>query len=181
MNGRCMRQNCALPATVGLTYDGVGRELWLSELADVSSPGPEQAQAQTLCARHAELLTAPQGWSVVDRRSAAVIGAGRIEPDPASDVEPVPEVESVPELESAPEVESATEVGPAPEFGSPDELDLGIEPAAPSPRGNRRPRRGGSESMLDRAFAWAGEQRSVITERPEGSEGAEGSRDTEPD
>ena len=171
MNGRCMRQNCALPATVGLTYDGVGRELWLSELADVSSPGPEQAQAQTLCARHAELLTAPQGWSVVDRRSAAVIGAGRIEPDPASDVEPVPEVESAPEVELAPESAS----------GSPDELDLGIEPAAPSPRGNRRPRRGGSESMLDRAFAWAGEQRSVITERPEGSEGAEGSRDTEPD
>lgn len=171
MNGRCMRQNCALPATVGLTYDGVGRELWLSELADVSSPGPEQAQAQTLCARHAELLTAPQGWSVVDRRSAAVIGAGRIEPDPASDVEPVPEVESVTEVEPAPESAS----------GSPDELDLGIEPAAPSPRGNRRPRRGGSESMLDRAFAWAGEQRSVITERPEGSEGAEGSRDTEPD
>ena len=166
-----MRQNCALPATVGLTYDGVGRELWLSELADVSSPGPEQAQAQTLCARHAELLTAPQGWSVVDRRSAAVIGAGRIEPDPAAAVEPVPEVESVPEVEPAPESAS----------GSPDELDLGIEPAAPSPRGNRRPRRGGSESMLDRAFAWAGEQRSVITERPEGSQGAEGSRDTEPD
>jgi hypothetical protein len=166
-----MRQNCALPATVGLTYDGVGRELWLSELADVSSPGPEQAQAQTLCARHAELLTAPQGWSVVDRRSAAVNGPGRNEPDPAADVEPVPEVESAPEIEPAPESAS----------GSPDELDLGIEPAAPSPRGNRRPRRGGSESMLDRAFAWAGEQRSVITERPEGSQGAEGSRDTEPD
>ena len=166
-----MRQNCALPATVGLTYDGVGRELWLSELADVSSPGPEQAQAQTLCARHAELLTAPQGWSVVDRRSVAVIGAGRIEPDRAADVEPVPEVESAPDVEPAPESAS----------GSPDELDLGIEPAAPSPRSNRRPRRGGSESMLDRAFAWAGEQRSVITERPEGSEGAEGTRDTEPD
>ena len=179
MNGRCMRQNCALPATVGLTYDGVGRELWLSELADVSSPGPEQAQAQTLCARHAELLTAPQGWSVVDRRSVAVIGAGRIDPEP----EPEPEPVVVPEVESAPEVETAGEVepAPAPASGSPDELDLGIEPAAPSPRGNRRPRRGGSESMLDRAFAWAGDQRSVITERPEGSEGAEGTGDTEPD
>ena len=165
MNGRCMRQNCALPATVGLTYDGVGRELWLSELADVSSPGPEQAQAQTLCARHAELLTAPQGWSVVDRRSVAVIGAGRIEPAPAVEVESAPEVEPAPESAS----------------GSPDELDLGIEPAAPSPRGNRRPRRGGSESMLDRAFAWAGEQRSVITERPERSEGAEGAGGTESD
>jgi hypothetical protein len=117
----------------------------------------------------------------VDRRSVAVTGAGRIEPEP--DPEPEPVAESVPEVESAPEVETAGEVEPAPEpaSGSPDELDLGIEPAAPSPRGNRRPRRGGSESMLDRAFAWAGEQRSVITERPEGSEGAEGTEDTEPD
>lgn len=159
MNGRCMRQNCALPATVGLTYDGVRRELWLDELADVSGPGPELAQAQTLCARHAELLTAPQGWSVVDRRSVAVIGAGRFEPEP----------EPEPEAEAAPAAEPETRVEPEPVDASPEELDLGLEPA-PSTRGSRRPRRGGSESMLDRAFAWAGEQRSVITERPDGGE-----------
>ena len=46
-----------------LTYQYVQSQVWLDELSAERDP-----HAYDLCERHADRLTAPQGWQVRDRR-----------------------------------------------------------------------------------------------------------------
>jgi len=160
-----MRQGCARSAAVSLVFDAVGREVWLDAVVDGATDPASGSQAQLLCPGHAEALRVPVGWAVVDRRppltpradgadgadgagdgdgaDGAGDGAddtgvqGTLVPEPDAAVPPADEPAAV-------EAEAPAEQPPA-----------GAGPAGALRRG----------SMLDRAFAWAGPQRSVITDR----------------
>ena len=63
MARRCARPTCSTQAVVTLSYDYTGRNVWLDDLAEADDPANHD-----LCERHAERVTAPQGWSLHDRR-----------------------------------------------------------------------------------------------------------------
>jgi len=137
-----MRPGCADAAAIRLVFDPVAREVWLDELA-VSSPGGS-AQAQLLCAFHGSRLGVPRGWAVVDSRSPLAASAST---GPATDR---PEDDPV-------------------EFEDRIDLDDSADGAEPEPERAPEPAAG---SMLGRAFAWAGTQRSAITARPPADPGS---------
>ena len=60
---QCSRTGCSEAATVTLTYQYSLAQVWLDGLAAERDP-----HAYDLCRRHADRLTAPQGWHVRDRR-----------------------------------------------------------------------------------------------------------------
>ena len=60
---QCSRTGCSEAATVTLTYQYSLAQVWLDGLAADRDP-----HAYDLCHRHADRLTAPQGWHVRDRR-----------------------------------------------------------------------------------------------------------------
>ena len=62
----CSRPGCSEAASVTLTYRYAHSQVWLDELSVDRDP-----HAYDLCRRHAERLTAPQGWQVRDRRQLA--------------------------------------------------------------------------------------------------------------
>ena len=67
----CARPGCQGVTVAWLTYDYAGQRVWLDD-------APSDAGDQwSLCARHADRLQAPQGWTQVDRR---VGRPGRYEP-----------------------------------------------------------------------------------------------------
>lgn len=69
MSASCSRPGCAEAPTATLTYDYARRTATVDHLA---APHPMQYD---LCERHAERLSVPNGWSLVDRRvTAPVIG-----------------------------------------------------------------------------------------------------------
>jgi hypothetical protein len=76
MARQCSRTGCSETATVTLTYQYAQSQVWLDVLAPERDP-----HAYDLCVRHADRLTAPQGWQVRDRRRVAV--AHVAEPVPA--------------------------------------------------------------------------------------------------
>jgi hypothetical protein len=63
---QCARTGCSEAATVTLTYQYSLAQVWLDGLAAERDP-----HAYDLCRRHADRLTAPQGWQVRDRRPTA--------------------------------------------------------------------------------------------------------------
>jgi hypothetical protein len=63
---QCSRTGCSEAATVTLTYQYSLAQVWLDGLAVDRDP-----HAYDLCRRHADHLTAPQGWHVRDRRPTA--------------------------------------------------------------------------------------------------------------
>ncbi|HEX9992521.1 MAG TPA: DUF3499 family protein [Acidimicrobiales bacterium] len=63
MSRRCARPACGAAAVATLAYDYKARVVWLGALADEAHPATHD-----LCAIHAERLSAPQGWTVEDRR-----------------------------------------------------------------------------------------------------------------
>ena len=157
MGWSCRRPGCHHPAAVAITFDAVTCQVWIDRLfADAT---------QLLCEQHAERLSPPRGWVVVDRRDgqASIVSprgprvvapprparserqwgqldAPKLEflgPDPAT--EPVAEVTVV---EPAPEPELA------PEPVLVDDLA-----ALLSPKGG----------LLGRAFSSTGDQRSALT------------------
>ena len=65
MARHCSRTGCSEAAAVTLTYQYAVAQVWLDDLADERDP-----HAYDLCDRHANRLTAPQGWQVRDRRRA---------------------------------------------------------------------------------------------------------------
>jgi hypothetical protein len=58
-----MRPGCDHDAATRLTYDPIGCEVWLDDLAE------RVGRHQEICSMHAERLTVPRGWSLSDRRS----------------------------------------------------------------------------------------------------------------
>jgi Protein of unknown function (DUF3499) len=65
MARQCSRTGCSEAATVTLTYQYAQSQVWLDDLSPERDP-----HAYDLCQRHADRLTAPQGWQVRDRRRA---------------------------------------------------------------------------------------------------------------
>jgi Protein of unknown function (DUF3499) len=63
---QCSRTGCSEAATVTLTYQYSLAQVWLDGLAADRDP-----HAYDLCRRHADRLTAPQGWHIRDRRQTA--------------------------------------------------------------------------------------------------------------
>lgn len=68
---QCSRPGCAERAIVTLTYVYGRAHVWLDELTEERDP-----HAYDLCRRHADRLTAPQGWHVRDRRATAHVTHG---------------------------------------------------------------------------------------------------------
>lgn len=58
---RCCKPGCGAPTAARLTYDHAGATAW------VDDPGGDGGWA--LCARHADRLGLPKGWTLVDRRA----------------------------------------------------------------------------------------------------------------
>ena len=60
----CARPGCGAPATAVLTFQYATRTVWLLD------PGDDDPSAIPLCARHADGLIPPLGWTAHDRRTA---------------------------------------------------------------------------------------------------------------
>jgi hypothetical protein len=65
---QCSRTGCSERALVTLTYQYTHAQVWLDELSQERDP-----HGYDLCGRHADRLTAPQGWQVRDRRRAIAL------------------------------------------------------------------------------------------------------------
>lgn len=61
---QCSRTGCSETAAVTLTYQYAQSQVWLDDLTSEREP-----HGYDMCDRHAERLTAPQGWQVRDRRT----------------------------------------------------------------------------------------------------------------
>lgn len=148
----CSRIGCDAPATASFSFDALSELAWLDTVVEARGAG-------FLCQVHAERLTAPRGWSLLDRRS----------PEPKLFVAPsVQPTAAEPKRERAPKRSRATKArhpkgapaepsGSAPTDGDAAELPFDAPPPMPrtwSPRdlpalddefGDRTP-------MLARAF-----------------------------
>jgi hypothetical protein len=60
---QCARPMCSALATTTLSYDYAGQTVWLDSLHDDAHPARHD-----LCGRHADRLSVPNGWSLVDQR-----------------------------------------------------------------------------------------------------------------
>jgi hypothetical protein len=60
----CARPGCGGAATATLSFQYGTREVWLDDL------GAREPSTIDLCARHADRLAAPKGWTGHDRRAA---------------------------------------------------------------------------------------------------------------
>jgi hypothetical protein len=60
---QCARPMCSALATTTFSYDYAGQTVWLDSLHDDAHPARHD-----LCGRHADRLSVPNGWSLVDQR-----------------------------------------------------------------------------------------------------------------
>jgi hypothetical protein len=67
MTRSCARPGCATSAVATFGYEYASSTVWLDDLA----PEPHPA-VYDVCDRHADALTVPNGWHLVDRRGAAI-------------------------------------------------------------------------------------------------------------
>lgn len=67
MNRLCARPGCSERATATLSYDYRSQAVWLDGLAFEVDPANHD-----LCTRHADRLSAPQGWQLNDLRVQVV-------------------------------------------------------------------------------------------------------------
>lgn len=66
MSRVCARPACRDAATATFVYNYAERTTWLGPLA-----GDRHPMAYDLCAAHADGLSVPRGWDLVDRRGGA--------------------------------------------------------------------------------------------------------------
>jgi hypothetical protein len=190
-----MRPGCDRGAAARLTYDPVGCEVWLDDLAE------RVGRHQEICTLHAERLTVPRGWTLSDRRSdeptmfvapAAPVAPVAAEPaaprrrrraagkgHPATQTLELFEVlrQELAEAEAAPVAAAVVEpiVEPAPEPVVEPIVEPAAEPVAePAAEVESASELAGDElpealqatsPLLARAFAATGHQRSVLTQR----------------
>jgi hypothetical protein len=188
-----MRPGCDRDAATRLTYDPIGCEVWLDDLAE------RVGRHQEICALHAERLTVPRGWSLSDRRSAeppmfvtATAEAAAAAPEPRrrrrrrrddaagdtaaqtlelfetlrQELAAVPaEPDPEPVVEPEPEVvQPEPEPEPEPVVAQDPEPEP-VEPE-PDPASDELPAALRATSpLLSRAFAATGHQRSVLTQQ----------------
>lgn len=67
MTRSCARPGCGEPAQATLAYDYAASTVWLDDLAAEAHPS-----LYDVCRRHADALTVPNGWELVDRRHRAI-------------------------------------------------------------------------------------------------------------
>jgi len=67
MGRSCARPACGGSATTTLSYDYANATVWIEPLHAVGHP-----MNHDLCERHAERLSVPRGWTLVDGRADAV-------------------------------------------------------------------------------------------------------------
>lgn len=198
-----MRPGCDQDAAARLTYDPVGCEVWLDDLAE------RVGRHQEICALHAERLTVPRGWLLSDRRSdqpsmfvAPVAPVARVAPAPTEEPrrrrratsKGHPATQTLELFEvlrqelaeadaGARPVVAATEPDPEPErepvHEPVPEPEPEPEPVGHSAEPDELPEvLQATSPLLARAFGSTGHQRSVLTQRgPAGP--AETSRDEE--
>lgn len=65
----CARPGCGDTASATFVYDYQGRVTWLDGLA-----GERHPMAYDLCHAHAQVLTVPRGWQLIDRRDPSSFG-----------------------------------------------------------------------------------------------------------
>ena len=58
----CIKTGCRWPAAATLSYRYASAEVWLSDLGD------DHPATHDLCPHHADCLTVPKGWTLVDTR-----------------------------------------------------------------------------------------------------------------
>jgi hypothetical protein len=63
MTQHCVR--CAAPAGILMAFHYDGMTIWLDDLSEPASPSTGYA----MCEDHADRLTPPVGWTLVDRRA----------------------------------------------------------------------------------------------------------------
>ncbi|MCU1353558.1 MAG: hypothetical protein JWM05_2767 [Acidimicrobiales bacterium] len=63
MRRSCARPACSSPAAVTLSYDYANATVWLERLAPDAHP-----MTHDMCDRHADRLSVPNGWVLVDQR-----------------------------------------------------------------------------------------------------------------
>ena len=61
----CARPGCGESAAASLTFQYATSTVWLDDL------GAEEPHSIDLCARHADRLAAPKGWTGHDRRAGS--------------------------------------------------------------------------------------------------------------
>lgn len=182
-----MRPGCDRDAAARLTYDTIGCQVWLDDLAE------RTGRNQEICILHAERLTVPRGWALEDRRSEEPplfvpppsappaarprtegrAGRRRNSSDshPAAQTMELFEVlrqelaeaeaaaEPVPEPVAEPVPEPVGETVPEP---VPEPVD---EPVAEPVDDELPAALQATSPLLSRAFATTGHQRSVLTQR----------------
>lgn len=183
-----MRPGCDRDAAARLTYDPVGCQVWLEDLAD------RVGRSQEICALHAERLTVPRGWVLSDQRSdeptmfvtptaapAAVAPGPVVAPasrrrrstgrkHPAAQTIELFEVLrqelADAEAETLAAAETLAEAEPEPEPESQPEPESRPQEPATAVEDDELPEALRATSpLLSRAFAATGHQRSVLTQR----------------
>ena len=89
MSGLCGRHGCNAPVTAIFRFDGRAQTVWLDD--------PDQDRlgwGGRLCTRHADRLTPPRGWHLLDRRTVKALPAD-------SDIDLTPQEEDTPLLARA--------------------------------------------------------------------------------
>jgi hypothetical protein len=61
----CARPDCARAAAAALTYDYAASTVWVDEM------GSSHPSSYDLCAWHADRITVPHGWQLLDSRGGA--------------------------------------------------------------------------------------------------------------
>lgn len=67
VSASCSRPGCSRVPAATLVYDYAGRVVVLDALA------PSHPMQYDLCATHADRLSVPNGWTLIDRRPAAPV------------------------------------------------------------------------------------------------------------
>jgi hypothetical protein len=70
-NRQCSRPGCGVLASASLTYDYGARRAWIDPL------GEDHPMAYNLCEQHADGLSVPRGWELLDRRASRDLFAPR--------------------------------------------------------------------------------------------------------
>lgn len=68
MTRQCNRSGCCESATATLGYDYAQRTAWLVDIIDKPHPA-----TYDLCARHADGLSVPMGWTLHDQRRMVTV------------------------------------------------------------------------------------------------------------
>ncbi|CAM8635814.1 MAG: DUF3499 family protein [Actinobacteria bacterium] len=73
MKRSCARPGCSSPATATFEYNYGDQMVLLDVLADEAHPANYD-----VCRRHADSMTVPNGWTLVDRRRGPASLAGHL-------------------------------------------------------------------------------------------------------